>query len=213
MHYYFNSISKNVISDMHTHLSFLLSNENLSTRPIIIMCIGSDRSTGDSLGPIIGYKLEKYHFENVYVYGSLNSPIHAANLKQSLDFINKMHRKPYIIAIDASLGIPEHIGYITLGTGPLKPGLGVKKKLPEVGNIHITGIVNALCGTETVTLQTTRLSCIMSLADIISAVLVEFFYSRNNFNACLYTQPVPVPQYLPRRTSYTNRVPEAYLNS
>ena len=32
---------------------------------------------------------------------------------------------------------------MTLGSGPLKPGLGVKKKLPEVGDLHITGIVNS----------------------------------------------------------------------
>ena len=29
----------------------------LENRPIIFVCIGTDRSTGDSLGPLIGYKL------------------------------------------------------------------------------------------------------------------------------------------------------------
>lgn len=213
MAFYFNSHNKNAVIDLYTHLSFILNNENLSSRPIIIMCIGSDRSTGDSLGPLVGYKLQKYEFKNVYVYGSLESPIHATNLKKALSYIKRLHSKPYIIAIDAALGVPEHIGFITIGIGPLKPGLGVKKKLPEVGDLHITGIVNAFCNTESVTLQTTRLACIMSLADIISSALIKLFCSRNNVSACPYTPSMPDLPYQQHLTSYTNKAPEAYLNS
>ena len=95
------------------------------------MCIGSDRSTGDSLGPLVGYKLSKFTFENVHVYGCLQSPIHAANLSAAIDKIRRQHSRPFIIALDASLGKKEHIGFITIGTGPLKPGLGVKKSCPK----------------------------------------------------------------------------------
>ncbi|MDI3312245.1 MAG: DUF1256 domain-containing protein [Thermoanaerobacterium sp.] len=28
----------------------------------VIVCIGTDRSTGDSLGPIVGYKLKNYFY-------------------------------------------------------------------------------------------------------------------------------------------------------
>jgi len=41
---------------------------------------------------------------------------------------NQAFINPYIIAIDASLGRKDHVGLITLGTGPLRPGLGVNKK-------------------------------------------------------------------------------------
>ena len=72
-------------------------------------------------------------------------------------------------AVDASLGRRDHVGLITLGAGPLRPGLGVKKKLPEVGNVHITGIVNESSNESHSTLQTTRLCVIMQIADVITS--------------------------------------------
>ena len=99
--------------------------------------------------------------------------------------------------LDASLGKKEHIGFITIGTGPLKPGLGVKKKLPEVGDIHITGIVNNSGATDHVLLQTTRLSMIMTLADTITAALVQTFLT----NASPDTLQVPAQPLLHRQIS------------
>ena len=44
----------------------------------------------------------------------------------------------------------------------------VHKKLPPVGHIHITGIVNTAGMLEQLTLQTTRLSTVISIAEQIS---------------------------------------------
>lgn len=145
---------------------------HIYSRKIVVLCIGSDRSTGDSLGPLIGYKLEKYHMADVSIYGTLQSPVHAANLTEKLDEIYSLHCNPFILAIDASLGTKDHIGYITLGNGPLRPGLGVNKELPDVGDIHITGIVNFSGMMESLLLQTTRLSQVMRLADTISKAVL-----------------------------------------
>ena len=139
------------------------------------MCIGSDRSTGDSLGPIVGYKLskalrksgKKQQKNGITVYGTLSSPVHATNLESILSEIYFRHSKPFCIAVDASLGTQGHIGYVTVGTGPLKPGLGVNKQLPDVGDLHITGIVNLSGTNDPMLLQTTRLNVVMELADII----------------------------------------------
>ena len=88
--------------------------------------------------------------------------------------MQKTFDNPFIIAIDASLGKEDHIGMMTLGSGPLKPGLGVKKKLPEVGDLHITGIVKSSHDMESSTLQTTRLSIIFQIADAIVLALRTF---------------------------------------
>lgn len=201
MLYYFNSENERTIPDMCIQLKELIKKDLTPDQPIIIMCIGSDRSTGDSLGPLIGYKLQKYTFDNIYVYGSLNHPVHAANLQDSIDQIYSVYDNPYVIAIDASLGKKEHIGYITLGTGPLRPGLGVKKRLPEVGNIHITGIVNSSSAMDNVLLQTTRLSTIMTLADIITSVFICILTELEAANASRYKQQSPVLSYQQLLTS------------
>ncbi len=148
----------------------------------IILCIGTDRATGDSLGPLIGYKLKNISYPNVFVYGSLDEPVHAKNLQETLDMISKNHLDPLIIAIDACLGKMEHVGYITIGEGALKPGAGVRKDLPPVGDLFITGIVNFSGFMDMLVLQNTRLSLVMKMADIISAGINYSFMKYFNSN-------------------------------
>jgi putative sporulation protein YyaC len=140
--FYYNSECENIHMLLGEQLDRLLSGAGAYERDIVIMCIGSDRSTGDSLGPIIGYHLADCDFDNVYIYGDIYNTINATNLGCSIKEINRLHRNPFIIAIDACLGKAEHIGYITLAIGPLAPGTGTANALPKVGNLHITGIVN-----------------------------------------------------------------------
>ena len=146
-------------------LAHILRQEKHRDQEPVFLCIGSDRATGDSLGPLVGHKLIQHsRFRNV-VYGTLASPVHAKNLEATLDKIKKAHKRAFIIAVDASLGTNEHIGYISLKSGSLKPGAGVSKTLPAVGHVSITGIVNASGMLDHMLLQTTRLHLVMQLAD------------------------------------------------
>lgn len=135
---------------------------------LVFLCIGSDKITGDSLGPYVGYQLKQYILKNIFVYGTLSSPVHALNLEKTISCIEKKHPNALIIAVDASLGRKKHLGYVTIGNGALYPGAGVQKELPPVGDIYITGIVNISGMMEQFTLQTTSLSTVISLADIIT---------------------------------------------
>ena len=165
---YFNSTDRNSAYKLGKTLSELIKEHVLTNRTIIFLCIGSDRATGDCLGPIIGYKLSQVtHSKNFYVYGTLEEPVHAKNLKDTIDMIYATHEGAFVIAIDASLGKSNHIGYITLGVGSIKPGAGVNKDLPAVGDIFITGIVNFSGLLDNMLLQTTRLNVVMSMADYI----------------------------------------------
>src|SRR5690625_5489145 len=56
---------------------------------IAIICIGSDRSTGDALGPITGSLLSKRNQLSFNVFGTLEHPIHAMNLEKELKKINE----------------------------------------------------------------------------------------------------------------------------
>jgi putative sporulation protein YyaC len=141
---------------------------SLTKRPIVFVCIGTDRSTGDSLGPLVGTLLEEKGIRSFYVYGTLDEPIHAVNLSEKLKEIHAKHDDPYIIGIDACLGRIKNVGVIQLGNGPVKPGAGVNKELPAVGDIHITGIVNVSGFMEFFVLQNTRLNLVMRMAKTIA---------------------------------------------
>jgi len=159
------------------HLSLFceqLSNYLLAYLPhhnheLVIVCIGTDRATGDSLGPLVGYKLKNLTHEQVTLYGTLDEPVHAKNLEETLSEIVKKHNGALVIAIDACLGATQNVGCLSLGEGAIKPGAGVKKELPPVGHIHITGIVNFSSLMNMVILQNTRLSLVMKMADTIAS--------------------------------------------
>ncbi len=137
-------------------------------REIVFLCIGTDRTTGDCLGPYVGQQLLGHSIQGISVYGTLANPVHALNLEDACIHIRKHHPEALVIAIDASLGQKKHLGYVTIGNGALYPGAAVRKELPPVGDIHITGIVNTAGVLEHLTLQTTRLSTVISLADKIT---------------------------------------------
>ncbi len=143
---------------------------------IVLLCIGTDRSTGDCLGPLVGHKLYNNPYNNkIHILGTLDDPIHAKNLENNIKRIEEEISNPFIIALDACLGKFNNIGYINLGPGPLKPGAGVNKPLPWVGDMYIKGIVNVGGFMEHRILQNTRLSLVMNLADIIAAGLHKHF--------------------------------------
>ncbi|MFD1706053.1 spore protease YyaC [Siminovitchia sediminis] len=142
-------------------------------QPVVVICIGTDRSTGDSLGPLIGSFLDEAGMKAFHVYGTLENPVHAMNLKDILKKVNRTYKRPFIIGVDACLGRLASVGEIKVGKGPVKPGAGVNKQLPEVGDVFITGIVNLAGHMEFVVLQNTRLNTVMKLAKKIAGALIE----------------------------------------
>ncbi|MFD1775493.1 spore protease YyaC [Paenibacillus rhizophilus] len=138
---------------------------------IVVVCIGTDRSTGDALGPLVGTALSRFHSPLFSLYGTLDNPVHAVNLEETLNLIEEQYHEPYVIGIDACLGHSASVGSIQVVEGPLRPGAGVNKQLPPVGDIHLTGIVNVGGFMEYFVLQNTRLSLVMRLSEIIASSL------------------------------------------
>jgi putative sporulation protein YyaC len=133
---------------------------------IILLCIGTDRSTGDALGPLVGSRLTEELPKGYMVLGTLDCPVHAGNLAETVAWIEGSYRDPLVIAVDASLGRMESVGMLTVGQGSLKPGAGVNKTLPAVGRVYVTGVVNVGGFMEYLVLQNTRLSFVFRMARV-----------------------------------------------
>jgi putative sporulation protein YyaC len=166
--YYINQKSHSASLEFGRKLYDLIRSSDKFGSDLVFLCIGSDRVTGDSLGPLVGHQLVKTAHAGTWIYGTLDYPVHALNLDETWEYISQAHPNAIVIAIDASLGSKKHQGYITLGSGPLYPGAGVQKNLRAVGDIFITGIINISGALEYLVLQTTRLSTVMNMADCIS---------------------------------------------
>lgn len=137
--------------------------------PVFVM-VGANSSTGDSLGPFAGWFLQRMGFAGLVV-GDLSEPVHATNLsdkiREAWAKAMRLSRLPYIIAIDAAVGRP---GRITVNRGPLRPGAGMGKSLPEVGEVHIMG------GTAAVPslLWFAGLDQTVAMAEVIASGLMTF---------------------------------------
>ena len=159
-------------------LRYQLTETGLPSVSPVILCIGTDRIIGDSLGPITGsilsYKTETGQIScRLSVYGTLAAPVHALNLNETLQEIKKKHPHCPVIAVDASLGSLSHIGTTYVRSGCIRPGAGVCKRLPSAGDIAITGIAAADSTHPYLSLQTARLSVIAQMADYISQCILE----------------------------------------
>ena len=178
--YYINSDRNFKAEDFARQLHQMIEEEKArqGKKGVVFLCIGTDRSTGDSLGPLIGYKLRDMKRSCAAVFGTLERPVHAMNLEEYARIIKNCYHDCLVVAVDASVGNREHVGYLTLGKGALRPGLGVSKELGAVGDIFITGIVGGCSSYDPLMLQSVRLSVVMRMADCISRSIriVEKFW-------------------------------------
>jgi putative sporulation protein YyaC len=157
---------KRFTDELHSRIYNAL---DTGSKSVVFLCIGTDRSTGDSLGPLIGYKISGLNSKHVHVYGTLENPVHAKNIDEVMKRVAADCHKPFVIAIDACLGSMEHVGYISVGEGPIRPGSGVNKELAPVGDMFVTGIVNFGGFMDFLILQNTRLHVVMRMADLIAS--------------------------------------------
>ncbi|MEH7377418.1 MULTISPECIES: spore protease YyaC [Bacillaceae] len=156
--------------DIVTKLKEVLSS---TSREVIILCVGSDRSTGDSLGPIVGTMLTEADIP-FPVYGTLEKPVHALNIKKILKDIYQKHNQPFILGIDACLGDERQIGFIFLKKGSLVPGMAVNKSLPSVGEYHMKAVVNYLDSLAPAqSLNNTRLFTVVKLAEVMAKIITQ----------------------------------------
>lgn len=149
---------------------------NLALDKLLFVCIGTDRSTGDALGPLVGSELVRRGFTEVI--GTLEAPCDASNLEQ---LVSAIPEDRIVIAIDACLGHPGTVGHYLIHNKPLLPAESVGVRLPAVGHYSIAVVVNVNSPKPYWTLQTTSLHAVMRQADELA----------NALHRCFHLQMVP----------------------
>ncbi|UQZ37434.1 spore protease YyaC [Paenibacillus sp. PK3_47] len=137
---------------------------------VTFLCIGTDRSTGDALGPLTGSRLQELGFPNVI--GTLPSPCDANNLEALAAGIAP---EQIVVAIDACLGPPAALGSYFVSGEPLRPAQSVGLSLPAVGNYSVAAIVDVNGPRPYRTIQTTPLYRVMGMAEQIAFAAAQGF--------------------------------------
>ena len=85
--YYYDTVADFEMEKFAGRLLLLMMEELKEKRKteIVCLCIGTDRSTGDSLGPLIGYKRKERGGKNARVMGTLEQRGHAMNREARME--------------------------------------------------------------------------------------------------------------------------------
>lgn len=144
----------------------LIRKEGVAIEGIVFVCIGTDRSTGDALGPLAGTLLREAGYSQVI--GTLDAPCDASNLVERL---REAPPNKIVVAIDACLGLPASVGLFQVANRPLEPGKSVGRSLPPVGRYSVAAIVGKDGPKQYWVLQSTSLHQVLTMArEIVAAV-------------------------------------------
>jgi putative sporulation protein YyaC len=134
------------------------------SRPVNVVAIGSDRTTGDCLGPLVGDYLRSC--PSVRVFGTLDEPVHAANMAGILPTVHGC-----TIAVDAALGDP--VGAVSVRRGALAPGAAFGRSLPSIGDVAVSALVCEAGPLGFERLRSVRLGVVRSMARTIAAAIAH----------------------------------------
>ena len=142
---------------------------------IVFLCIGTDRITGDSFGPFVGYRLEERLKNNFYpeikIIGTLEHTVSAKNIQNTLKKIEQEIPNPCIVAIDAALSCKENVGKIVVTEGAMQLGKSLRKEGMQVGDISIKGVVAKdykIPSSNLKILQNTPLHMVVEMAETVA---------------------------------------------
>jgi putative sporulation protein YyaC len=110
------------------------------TQHIYVIGIGSNRISGDSLGPFVGTMLKNSYPNHLTVLGNLQSPLDATTLKPEVTTY-PFQENSFVLAVDSVFGSEEMVNSIVVNDGPIVPGIGLGNILPPIGDCSITGVV------------------------------------------------------------------------
>lgn len=108
------------------------------TPDTVFACIGAVKTTSyiDSIGSQVGDRLTKAGLP--YVYGTTKKPYNGLTACGIGAKINRIHHNQVIVAIDCCISYTDEKLYkIGITNGGIKPGAGMNKKLPIIGDYAI----------------------------------------------------------------------------
>ena len=183
---YIFSVTKPNVAD---NIACAIDNVVTINDDFVVVCVGSDLVLGDSLGPLLGTFLKDRGLL-LPIYGCLGQPVTAKEIVFLGKFINKIHPNCKVLAIDAGVGEPIDVGSVkVLGQG-LKPGLGVNKVLPTIGDVSIVGVVASKSLRNERLFNLTRLSLVYKMATVIADGIIKSCLGKGGKNPQINYQVV-----------------------
>ncbi|UNY39901.1 putative sporulation protein [Bacillus phage vB_BauM_KLEB27-3] len=169
------------LKELRRHLKSNLP-KDMTIDNTVFLAFGTDRSTGDSLGPFVGHFLSQYGFN---VLGTIHNPLHFENMAQRIEEIKGQYQ--YQFSIDSSVLTdtfpPNFIGKVFLKNEGIQPGSGLNKEVDSIGDFSISCplvFYDSSSFLTSLSLQNVRLSEVISLSQMIASALILHFLKQKN---------------------------------
>ncbi len=143
----------------------------------VILCIGSDKISGDSLGPLVGGILREEYSLPCPVYGTENAPVNGVNLHEYRNMLEQYHSDSIVIAIDAAVGSQSELGIVKLRGGGIRAGGAINSPHKTLGSIGILGVVAQKCDNVLGALLETPFALVETLAQRIARSVAFFIFN------------------------------------
>lgn len=139
----------------------------------LILCIGTDKISGDSLGPAVGSLLRDRYRLPYPVFGVEGCCVNGINLPEYRQLLTAHYKDTPVIAVDAAVGDEHEVGTVKYRKGGVKAGGALGRESDYIGDIGILGVVGIKSHDALSTLMATPYSDVIALAERIAASLYE----------------------------------------
>ncbi len=142
---------------------------------LLFLCIGSEKISGDSIGPIVGSLLKSKYNLPFPVLGTEEKPVNGINLPHYIKNIRECFPNHKIIAIDSAVGDKKDLWTIKFKKGGVVAGGAVNSKNPRIGDIGILAVVGEKGDDVLSTLLQSPLNKVEELAEKIAKLIYNVF--------------------------------------
>jgi len=139
----------------------------------VIVCVGTDKICGDSLGPMVGNLLRHRYRVPCPVYGVEGRTVNGANLERYRAFLAAHYAGVPVIAVDAALGESTEVGHVRYRLGGVQAGGALGRHDATVGHLAVLGVVGEKGKDALSTLLEVPFALVERLADRIARHIAE----------------------------------------
>lgn len=142
---------------------------------LLFLCIGSEKISGDSVGPIVGSLLKDKYKLPFPVLGTEDKPVNGINLPHYVDNIRTYFPEHKIIAIDSAVGSKRDMWSVKIKKGGVVAGGAIASKNPRIGDIGILAVVGEKNSDVLSTLLEAPVDEIERMAEYIAGLIYNVF--------------------------------------
>ena len=129
MNYTLNNFEKSNREFSYDLANILLKKE----KPLLILCVGSNKIVWDSIGSITGQLLKQYYKVDITILGDMNFPITHKNIENTLNTIHTKYFDYNILIIDSTIATIENLYNINLNNhGLYIDSLSAKRYIGDI---------------------------------------------------------------------------------